>query len=80
VAALLQPARAKLQKFAALLETNASFSLLPDGAGLAEEDEVEGVELLLLLQPETTTAAHNTRSSGWIFFIFIRIFWVHFWP
>jgi hypothetical protein len=43
LAASSQPARAKLQKFAALLLTNASFSFLPDGAEPEELDFFHGL-------------------------------------
>src|SRR5215469_540247 len=61
LAAALQPAFAKLQKLAELLETNASFNFLA-GAGA-------DVSFWFLPQPVMMVATHIARNRDWIFFI-----------
>ena len=66
LAAASQPARANVQKFAALLLTNASFLIVAD-AGLFPVCGPE--EFWFFPQPERIAAAHKTINRGWFFFI-----------
>src|SRR5271157_953793 len=65
VAAALQPARANDQKFAALFETNASFSFLLDGAAGEPGFSADS----FLPQPEASATTHTAVRSNGVGFI-----------
>ena len=69
LAASLQPARAMVQKFAALLETNASLSFFADE--LTEDWELPPALLSFLLQLVAIAARDSASKRAWVFLIII---------